>query len=121
MTNWPNSVSASAHRPPIVQYTAVIAPVMRMPWLRDMPVKTDNRVAIAAHLAPTSTIFSSIPDHASACWVFRSYRFFRYSSGDATWSRDRNRLMRGANSLEPMAMPRAMGNDQVTNDVTPYV
>ncbi len=29
--------------------------------------------------------------------------------------------MRGANSLDPMAMPRAMGKDQVTNEVTPYV
>ncbi|CAM5303978.1 hypothetical protein SCANM63S_03291 [Streptomyces canarius] len=71
MTNWPSSVSASAHRPPIVQYTAVIAPVMRMPWFSEMPVKTDSRVAMAAHLAPTSTIFSSMPDQASACCVER--------------------------------------------------
>lgn len=49
----------------------VITPVIRMPWLSEMPVKTDNRVAIAAHLAPTSTIFSSTPDQASACCVGR--------------------------------------------------
>ncbi len=82
-------------------------------------MNTDSRVAIAAHLAPTSTIFSSMPDQASACWVGRLYRFFRYSSGDATCSRERSRLMRGANSFDPMAMPSAMGNDQVTKDVTP--
>lgn len=39
--------------------------------LSETPVKTDNRVAMAAHLAPTSTIFSSTPDQASACWVGR--------------------------------------------------
>lgn len=44
-------------------------PVMKMPWVREIPVKTDNRVAMAAHLAPTSTIFSSSPDQASACCV----------------------------------------------------
>ncbi|WP_454439914.1 hypothetical protein [Tsukamurella paurometabola] len=42
----------------------------------------------------------------------------RYSSGEATCSRERSRLMRGANSLERMAMPKAMGK-KVTKDVTP--
>ncbi len=69
MMNCPSSVSASAHSPPTVQYTAVMAPVMKMPWVRVMPVKTESRVAMAAHLAPTSTIFSSSPDQARACWV----------------------------------------------------
>lgn len=69
MTNWPSSVSASAHSPPIVQYTAVMLPVMRMPWVRVTPVKTVSRVEIAAHFAPTSTIFSRMPDQASACCV----------------------------------------------------
>ncbi|CAM5446428.1 hypothetical protein STENM223S_10031 [Streptomyces tendae] len=45
---------------------------MRMPWFSETPVNTDSRVAMAAHFAPTSTIFSSIPDQASACWVRRS-------------------------------------------------
>ncbi len=82
-------------------------------------MKTDSRVAMAAHFAATSTIFSSIPDQARACWVGRLYRFFRYSRGEATCSRDRSRLMRGANRVEPMAMPSAIGKDHVTNDVTP--
>lgn len=45
-------------------------PVMKMPWVIEMPVKTESRVAMAAHLAPTSTIFSSSPDQASACCVW---------------------------------------------------
>ncbi|CAM5702624.1 hypothetical protein SVIOM342S_05820 [Streptomyces violaceorubidus] len=96
-----------------------MTPVIRMPWLSEMPVKTDSSVAMAAHFAATSTIFSSMPDQASACWVGRLYRFLRYSSGEATCSRERSRLMRGANSLEPIAMPSAMGKDHVTKDVTP--
>ncbi len=44
---------------------------MTMPWVMLIPVKTDNKVAMAAHLAPTSTILSSMPDQASACWVVR--------------------------------------------------
>ncbi|MEU0371615.1 hypothetical protein ABZ070_15390, partial [Streptomyces sp. NPDC006283] len=31
----------------------------RMPMLRETPVKTESSVAMAAHFAPTSTIFSS--------------------------------------------------------------
>lgn len=69
MTNWPNSVRASAHRPPTVQYSRVTMPVSRMPWVIDMPVKTFSSTATEAHFAATSNTFSRAPLHARACWV----------------------------------------------------
>lgn len=69
MTNWPKSVSASAHSPPTVQYRRVTTPVIRMPVVIDIPVNTLSSTATDAHLAATSNTLSRAPLQARACWV----------------------------------------------------
>ena len=83
MTNCPSSVSASAHRPPAVQYTSVTTAVMTMPHTSGTPTNSCSSRAIADHFAATSKTFSSDPLHASTCCVVTLNRRARYSSGEA--------------------------------------
>ena len=57
-------------------------PARRMPVRNDVPAKMLSRIAMAAHLAPTSKIFMMTPDQAISCCVLRLYLVSRYSVGD---------------------------------------